>query len=280
MKVAFLQDFFHTEIIGGAEQNDCVLLDYLQQQDGLTVVPIHTYHFEAIADCYDFFVVSNFVKLSEVSKNYLIQKKNYIIYEHDHKYVNTRNPANFNKFVIPKQNIINYEFYKNAKKVFVLSKICKSVIEDTLNINNVCNIGCSLWSEEKLNLIRKLEKDSSNDFKFSVMNSKNPVKGLKQAMAFCKKKGIEPQLIGNKDYNFFMSQMAKTEHFIFLPQVLETFSRIIAEAKMLNCKIVTTPIMIGFFSEDYSNLSGNKLIDKIEEQISLALPQFKDSILS
>jgi hypothetical protein len=131
MKIAFLQDFFHTEIIGGAEQNDSVLLDYFEKQDNLTIVPVHTYHFESVADCYDFFIVSNFTRLSEEAKRYLINKKNYIIYEHDHKYVSNRNPAAFNNFKIPRSNIINYEFYKNAKKIFVLSNVCKSIMEDT-----------------------------------------------------------------------------------------------------------------------------------------------------
>jgi hypothetical protein len=280
MKIAFLQDFFHTEIIGGAEQNDSVLLHYFEKQDNLTIVPVHTYHFESVADCYDFFIVSNFTRLSEEAKRYLINKKNYIIYEHDHKYVSNRNPAAFNNFKIPRSNIINYEFYKNAKKIFVLSKVCKTIMENTLNLENIINIGCSLWSAEKLNLLRKIEKNTSNQINFSIMDSSNPIKGTKQAQQFCNKRNIQPHAIGNKDYKIFMNQLSETEHFIFFPQVLETFSRVTAEAKMLNCKIITTPAMIGFFSEDYSNLSGANLIDKVEKQIELALPKFKDSVLS
>ena len=48
MKIAFLQDFFENEIIGGAEQNDSVLLNYLNTVDGLHVVPVHTYMIEHV----------------------------------------------------------------------------------------------------------------------------------------------------------------------------------------------------------------------------------------
>ena len=279
MKIAFLQDFFHNEIVGGAEQNDSVLLNYLNNQEEFTVVPVHTYLADSVVECYDFFVVSNFVRLSEDVKKYLMYNKNYIIYEHDHKYVNTRNPAAFPRFEIPQQNIINYEFYKNAKKIFVLSNICKEVMEKTLNISNIQNIGCSLWSSEKLSILRNTLASSEKIHKFSILDSSNAVKGTAQAKAFCKQNSIEPKFIGDSDYQLFMEQLAESEHLVFFPQVLETYSRLIAEAKMLNCKVVTTPKMSGFFSEEYSNLTGIELIDKIEHQIHKALPEFKKSIL-
>ena len=142
------------------------------------------------------------------------------------------------------------------------------------------NIGCSLWSEKKFSIIRKSLSSSEKIFKYSILNSSNPVKGAEQAKRFCNANKIEPSLIGNPDYEIFINQLSSSEHLVFFPQVLETFSRLIAEAKMLNCKVVTTPNMSGFFSEDYSSLSGTSLIDKLENQIDKALPVFKSSIIS
>ena len=73
--------------------------------------------------------------------------------------------------------------------------------------------------------------------------------------------------------------MSLCEKFIFFPQVLETFSRVCAEAKMLNCKVLTTPKLVGFFSEDYCTLSGDDLNDKITENINKALLKFKEVIV-
>ena len=79
---------------------------------------------------------------------------------------------------------------------------------------------------------------------------------------------------GNSKHHNFLTQMAECENFIFLPTVLETFSRICAEAKMLNLDVITNRKMIGFFSEDYSHLKGLPLIKKIQEQNDKALKYF------
>ena len=47
---------------------------------------------------------------------------------------------------------------------------------------------------------------------------------------------------------------------------------------MLNCKVLTTPKLIGFFSEDYSKLSGAELNYKIRNNIKQALQKFEQVI--
>lgn len=276
MKVALLQDFFENEIIGGAEKNDSVLLSYLSSQKKVKASGVHTYNVEGVLDDYDFFIVSNFIRLPDAAKQYLMHKKNYIIYEHDHKYVANRNPGAFKNFVAPRNMIINRDFYDQAKKVFVLSKVCKEVIENNLQINNVHNIGCSLWSKEHLELIKQINHTSGKSIEYGVLDSSNQVKGTIQAVEFCRNNNITPTMINSPDYVEFITRLSLCEKFIFFPQVLETFSRVCAEAKMLNCKVLTTPKLIGFFSEDYSHLSGDELNDKISENIDAALLRFKE----
>jgi len=278
MKIAFLSDFFDSEIIGGAEKNDSVLINHLCQL-GIQVVPVHTYMVDSVIGCYDFFIVSNFVRLSQQAKLYLMQKQNYIIYEHDHKYVVNRNPAAFKNFIIPRDKIINRDFYATAKKVFVLSKICKDVIETNLQIENTHNIACSLWSKEELNTIREIGCSSEKSKEHGILQSNNPVKGMSQTEQYCAKNNIIPSMIGSPDYVKFLLSLSLCETFIFFPQVLETFSRVCAEAKMLDCKVITTPKLVGLFSEDFSNLSGQPLIDKISDNIDAALVKFEEVIV-
>ena len=278
MKVALLQDFFENEIVGGAEKNDSVLLNYLSSQKKMKVEGIHTYKVESLVDNYDFFVISNFIRLPDTVKSYLMDKKNYIIYEHDHKYVANRNPGAFKNFIAPESMIINRDFYHSAKKVFVLSKVCKDVIENNLQIDNVHSIGCSLWSKEHLELIKHINHTSGKSSEYGVLDSTNQIKGTAQALDFCKNNNIVPALISSPDYVEFITKLSLCEKFIFFPQVLETFSRVCAEAKMLNCKVITTPKLVGFFSEDYSQLSGNDLNNKISENIDSALLKFKEAI--
>ena len=165
-----------------------------------------------------------------------------------------------------------------AKKVFVLSDICKSVIEKNLGLANVHNIGCSLWSDQKLDILAGAASAEKTN-KFGILKSDNPVKGTAQALSYCKANNIEPLHIGSPDYATFVSQLASCERFLFIPQVLETFSRVCAEAKMVNCSVATTPKMVGFFSEDYHDLSGIDLVDKIKIKIKNALRSFEETIL-
>ena len=277
MKIAFVQDFFENEIIGGAEKNDSVLLNYLINQKR-KIEPVHSYKVEGVFDKYDFFIISNFVRMPYNVMHRLMDKKNYIIYEHDHKYVSNRNPGAFKDFMAPANMIINREFYSSAKKVFVLSRLCKKVIESNLQINNVHNIACSLWSKENLQLIKDISQTTGKIKQYGILQSNNMIKGTLQAKEYCQKNNIQPELISSPDYAEFITNLSICENFIFFPQVLETYSRVCAEAKMLNCKVLTTPKLIGLFSEDYSRMTGVDLNDKISNNIQLALKKFEEVI--
>ena len=62
---------------------------------------------------------------------------------------------------------------------------------------------------------------------------------------------------------------------MFLPKVLETFSRISAECKMLNCKLVTRPRLLGFASEkDLFSMNGKELINNIKQRNEKAIELF------
>ena len=58
---------------------------------------------------------------------------------------------------------------------------------------------------------------------------------------------------------------------IFFTGHLETCARILVEAKMLNLKVIFPKRLVGAASEKWFELSGNDLIDKMEE-ISSAMP--------
>ena len=280
MNVLFLADFYHTELNGGAENNDAVLIDYLRsrqvdvccEETGKVTIEM--------MDQYNVLIISNFVHLAPAVKSYITASCSYIIYEHDHKYVRTRDPSKFTNFCIPEDQVINREFYANAKKVVVLSNICKEVIEKNLKIDNVHNIGTSLWSEEKLEFIKELSRTSEKTKGMALLNSTNETKGTNAALRFCQQKGLTPDLIGSPDQYEFLTILSQYESLLFLPQVLETYSRLVAEAKMLNCKVVTQKILIGFMSEPYSNQTGVTLIEIIENKAAAAKDYFYEVITS
>ena len=276
-KVLFIADMFAEHLIGGAELNDDVLYNHLCE-NGFDVRKIASSNVtDDVIINNDLFIVGNFVALPENLKEVLMLKK-YIIYEHDHKYVSNRNPGAFENFNIPSQYIINRDFYAKAHKVIVLSKVCKEVMEKNLQIDNVVSIGCSLWSDEKLELIESLQKTEKNN-KFCIINSNNPIKGTAQAIKYCEDNNIDYDLIGPLPEKELLETMAKYKGFVFFPQVLETLSRIVVEAKMLNCGVLTTPQLIGAASEEWFSSSGTKLIETIRNKKLESFSIFESALL-
>ena len=274
--IVFIADFFKKDLLGGGETNDDVLIKYL----------ISAGHKVKLKNCLEiddsdfnknnFFIVGNFVSLGEQNKTKL-QKENYIIYEHDHKYVNNRDPSKYKNFIAPAKDIINKNFYKNANAVVVLSKICKEVIVKNLNIDNVYSIGCSLWADSSFSYMEKLSKNKKNE-KFAILNSNNPVKNTMATVEFSKRNNIKYDLINKCSEEELLSRLSTYNGLIFFPTVLETFSRISAEAKMLNCKLMTKPNLLGFASEEIYKLSGVELINEFRDRKQKALRLFVDLI--
>jgi len=273
IKIGFIADFFDYDLNGGAELNDGVLIKYLEEYCEINTCKSNLVTSEFINNN-DKFIVSNFVGLQDNVKKQL-ERKNYIIYEHDHKYIKSRDPSLFKDFFIPEEQKINQSFYKNATKIIVLSKICKEILIENNISDNVASIGCSLWSDSVLDLLNN-KQNTEKKHKFAIVDSQNPIKGRQPALQYCIQKNISPHLIGSNNYEDFLFQLAECENLIFFPQVLETFSRLAAEAKMLNCKLITNPKMLGFASEDYIKLNGRPLVEKIRDQRNKALKIFED----
>ena len=276
MKIVFLADFFKQDLLGGAESNDSVLIDHLLSE-GHNVTKVRCADFtNSYLEKKYFFIISNFTSLAPAHRDALMSER-YVIYEHDHKYLKSRDPGVYKDFVAPPDQIINKDFYANAEAVVVLSKVCKEVIEKNLHINNVYSIGCSLWSDDKLDFISRTIPESKNE-KYAIINSSNPIKSTPEAEAFCKKNNLPYDLIGPADEETLLKELAKYEALVFFPKVLETFSRISIEAKMLNCKLLTKPKLLGAASETIFELSGQPLIDKIRERKDKALQLFTSFI--
>ena len=265
-KVFFISDFFADEIPGGAELVDLEVQRFFEQK-GYSIDRLHSYDSESILNSLNsnsYYIVSNFTGMSEEVKERL-SSFDYSIYEHDHKYLLTRDPSTFTNYKAPPNFIINRDFYSLADNVFCQSKKHKEVVELNLGIQNIVNLGCSLWSEQEISTLESLI-DEKKTKASGIASSPNVVKGEKESIEFCKKNNIEYELIPSGDYQSFMTELSKFEKFIFFPQVLESFSRIAVESRILNCQLVTNN-NLGCASESwFGNLKGEQLLDFIKKE--------------
>ena len=129
-----------------------------------------------------FFIVANFMALSEQSK-LALKNKPYLIYEHDHKYVATNDPSKFVDMVAPQNQIINREFYENARAVFCQSRMHATALEKNILSNNIVNLGGNLWLDDRLEYLESLigtEKTRKN----AILYSNNKNKGMPQTIDY------------------------------------------------------------------------------------------------
>ena len=109
--VIFIADFFAHQLPGGGELNNKNLIDLLEKS-GHKVNRINSQAAlpKFIQEhCNSKFIVGNFVGLPEASRTALADT-HYIIYEHDHKYLKSRNPADFENFAF---TFLTYPTYPN-----------------------------------------------------------------------------------------------------------------------------------------------------------------------
>lgn len=255
---------FLSDLVGGGELNDhelCELLGATKVRSNHVDVTFLEKNIDAN------FIISNFIGLSEIAKQHLINNHRYVIYEHDHKYLKNRNPAQYKNYLAPKSEIINLNFYSTARAVMCQSSFHKDIILKNLNIDNICNISGNLWSEESLNIIEILSKNEKQD-RYSILKSNTWHKNTSETSFYCRKKGYDYDLISSRDYHEFLSLLSNNDKFIFLPKTPETLSRVVVEARMLGAKTITNK-NVGASYEPWYKLKELDLINYMREKRTL-----------
>ncbi len=264
--IILIADFFYKDFTGGAELNDYSLIERFKHT-GIFVKEIYckqvTIQFlEKNKKCK--YIVANFVTLSEAAKEYMMENIDYVIYEHDHKYLKRRNPIFYKDFLAPKEDLSNLRFYKNAKKTICLTQLALDVFKANTGLENCVKLGASVWRKEDLQFLSNLSGVEKND-KYAIMDSDNPIKKKQRCIEYCNRNQISFDLISDKQHQRFIQKLSPYKGLVFMTGHLETCCRIVVEAKMLNCKVTTQTKLIGAASEPWFDLNGLELIEKIEE---------------
>ena len=274
MKIAFLADFFVEDgINGGGELNNEELIKLLINK-GNDVKKYHTrgLTIQKLPDKETKLIVANFVALAEQVKDYIKENYSYIIYEHDHKYLKTRDPSFFKNYKAPEDQLINQQFYKNAKAIICQSKLHMRVVERNLCLDNIVSVSGNLWSDELLGYLEQIStpQEKKSDV-CSIMYSNIANKNIEDSILYCKVNGLKSEKIMPCSHKEFLTRLNKNKTLVFFPKTLETLSRIVVEARMLNCRVITNK-KIGATSEEWFELKGKPLIDKMREK-RLQIPE-------
>jgi hypothetical protein len=258
--ILFIADFFADQVAGGGELNNDVLMDSLYKR-GHSIRKINSHQVKHLDLLYNKgIIVSNFINLSEENKKSL-QSRDYIIYEHDHKYLPNRNPNVYPNYQAPKEHIINREFYASAKAVLCQSSFHAEIVRKNLELDNIVSLGGNLWSEEHFSLLEELSKQPKANT-CAIMSSPIPHKNTHEAVQYCEALGLEYALIPPSDTPTFLRDLGSHSTLVFFPKTPETLSRIVVEARMMGMKTKTTN-NIGAIHEEWFSKKGLDLIEFI-----------------
>ena len=262
-----IADFFYKDFTGGAELNDFSLVSQFKKS-GIEVKEIYCKDVSI-----DFlsqnkeanFIVANFVSLTEANKQYMIKNNRYVIYEHDHKYLKRRNPIFYKNFTAPADHLANIDFFTYAKATICLTQLALDVFKNNTGLENVDKVGASVWRDEDLDYLMDLLAKPNKNTLAAIMDSTNPIKKKAQCVKFCEDKDIPYELISDIDHRAFLKKLSTYEKLVFMTGHLETCCRIVVEAKMLNCEVLTQKALIGACSEDWFQLNGIELVGEIRK---------------
>ena len=217
--IVYISDFFLEHILGGGELNDDELLKILNHNNHkILKIRSNLVTINILEKKQDsFFIISNFIALSDECKQYLSDNLDYMIYEHDHKYASNRNPALFKNFEVPNREIVNYFFYKNAKSVFCQSSFHKDIVFKNLGLDNIYNVSGNLWSLNALKIMTSFINNKKTEL-CSIMNSSTEHKNTHGSINYANQNNIDFELIQSQDYHEFLLKLSKNDKFLFLPK--------------------------------------------------------------
>jgi len=255
-----VDDFFAEECGRGAERNTDALLSYLN-------VEYEKVHCSDIDDVSkdDLYLIGNFVWLDNKVRFQLQQYGNYVIFEKDFKILRFRNPR-FDDVRYPyyaKNDLVNIDFYNNAKKVICLTDLQAKVFRQYLKEGQVEVIHCSFFSEKDLLLIEHNTKNEKRDCAF-VSPAKH--KGGNVNLQFCSEQLWDYECFWDIGHDEFIQKLSTCDKLVFFPIVMESCSRVVIEARMLGLDVYTH-WAIGAIYEPWYKLSGQALIDEFRNNV-------------
>jgi|TARA_R110000824_G_scaffold99248_5_gene236478 hypothetical protein len=260
VKIVFIADFFVEQVLGGGELNNDELLQILVANGhGIIKMNSHNLTESFIKNNKTaHFIIANFVNVKPYLLEHFYDKK-YIIYEHDHKYMLSRNPGTYPDFKAPPEALVNVEFYKNAQAVLCQSRFHLEIIKKNLQLENLLNLSGNIWSTSSLDLMLRMSVKEKKDM-CSIMHSHILHKNMREAVMYCEHTKKLYKLISSKNYESFLDQLSDNQTFVFFPQTPETLSRVVVEARMMGMSVIVNK-MIGATREPWYELKGKDLIE-------------------
>ena len=267
MDYIFIADSFVGDgYVGGSELCNDELINRLRER-GHNVVQLLSFFASknfienSTKDGNYVYIIGNFLCLS-LDAQRALEKVKYFIYEHDFKFLKSRDPSYYNYQKAPDQDIIYRDFYKNAYKIVGQSTRQCNIIKQNLELDNIV-VSYNIWNKKSIDNLREFSNNEKN-IDAAIMGHIFAQKNTIGAEKYCVDNNLSYIKIPHgTEHREFCRQLSSARNLVFFPQVNETLSRVSVEANCLNTELITNN-NISYLDEDWSKLRGNQLIDFIE----------------
>lgn len=214
------------------------------------------------------YAVGNISTMTKSQIDNLSKHPNYVILEHDYKFINTRHPWRYEDSVVPSNLVINTSLYANAKAIFTQTDDHTEVFRKNQIEGNFISLKSSLWSEDELSELTTFYKKYPKKIsEFCVLKSNNWIKNTKGALEFCRQSKLNYNLISStSNRKEFLNTLSQYCCLVFFPIARESFCRLIIEAKCMGLNVITSPNSGAWQSEWYGSKSGLELISFLKSQ--------------
>ena len=211
----FLADYFIEDHIGGAELTSEALIHSTPNPDKVGKIKCSELNRDIIDQHRDaHWVVLNFTQLSQDLKFHLIKNVEYSIVEYDYKFCNYRSlelcrmqTSKECDCVDHRENKINLAFYGYAQKIWFMSDIQKNIF---------------------LEKVRTIKKEKTET-----------LKGFNNCVKYATTNNLKHEIITNLPYHELLIKLSTSRGLIFLPDGADTCPRLVMEAQMLGCEVIT-----------------------------------------
>jgi len=248
-RIIFVADLFSENYAGGAE----LTTDALIRKSPFEVIKIHARNvtmdtLNNFKDC--LWVFGNFASIDFNLIPAIASNLRYLILEYDYKFCTHRSIEKHKHETghdcdCYNQNIgkMVSAFYYAADHVFWMSTGQRDRYLERFPFlsERPSTVLSSVFGEEFFSKIKQINQLQSGNARsgWIVLGSKSWIKGADDAEEWCKKNNKDYRVVWDVPYEQMLDIMSKSEGFVYLPKGGDTCPRMVIEAKLLGCEVVT-----------------------------------------
>lgn len=254
MRIIYVSDFrIEDGTVGGSEFIDKTLVSLLDCE----------FQYSGSVEFFDpsnFYIISNLSRLRSLSIIESLYRCQYIIIEHDYKFVIHRHPWRYKDCIVPTDQIINRDLYRKSLLTFVQSGYHLDVFKRNQIEGRFYNTQCGIWSDDEVKILNEVAFEPRiRRAEFAIVESDNWIKNTKGAVEFCSRHRLDFELVADRDWKSFLQKLKSYAGLVFFPIAGETLCRLVVEARCLDMNVITNPVY-GATLEDWYKLRSFELI--------------------